>query len=386
MASKYYGYFNPAAAAKVFKTADRYFCQITEDGSIYAGSGYVLFKLTPADYAAIVQPVACCDAGNWTIDKTGRHDGSMNAAEIFTKSVKAAEHKTALQPCPLQVNDGKKGAPLQAGFYNAEDDFSAFYNAAYIAAVGTGATIKAPNAMSAAIVYHNDEASALVMPIRPEPKASRAVKAYFTDNNAQPAGDNAAEIATLRAELEAARRQIVEANKRAEEWMNARDAAELEAATLRNNNSAEADELRGQLITRNAELLEARDEIAAQRDEINDLQAELAELAADNAEAARLVKNAIADTKAQAAEYREQIAALQAVQQQPDNKPEPKTAAELIAARFADMAGVTTTIKGAQTAAPVVWLAGDTTAHAKAIEAAGGKWSNKKSAYYVRVA
>lgn len=50
------------------------------------------------------------------------------------------------------------------------------------------------------------------------------------------------------------------------------------------------------------------------------------------------------------------------------------------------MAGVTTTIKGAQTAAPVVWLAGDTTTHAKAIEAAGGKWSNKKAAYYVRVA
>ena len=50
------------------------------------------------------------------------------------------------------------------------------------------------------------------------------------------------------------------------------------------------------------------------------------------------------------------------------------------------LAGVTTTIKGAQTAAPVVWLAGDTERHADAIKAAGAKWSNKKSAYYVRVA
>lgn len=308
MAKKnYYGSFNPSAASKALKSADRIFCQLTDDGTIYAGSGYVLFKLTPADYAAIVQPVACCDAGNWTIDQHGKHDGSMNAAEIFTKSVKAAEDKTALQPCPLHFQPNTKAAPDQVGFYNAEDDFTAFYNAAYIAAVGT-CTIKAPNATSAAIVYHNDEAAALVMPIRPEPKASRAVKAYFTDNNAQPAGDNAAEIAALRAELEAARRQIVEANKHAEEYMNAREA-----------------------------------------------------------------------------EHAQQIAELQAAAPA-DNKPEPKTAAELIAARFADMAGVTATIKGAQTAAPVVWLAGDTKPHAKAIEAAGGKWSNKKAAYYVRVA
>ena len=38
------------------------------------------------------------------------------------------------------------------------------------------------------------------------------------------------------------------------------------------------------------------------------------------------------------------------------------------------------------TAAPVVWLAGDTKPHEKEIEAAGGKWSGKKNAYYFRVA
>ena len=48
MAKKnYYGSFNPSAAAKALKMADRYFCQVTEDGTIYAGSGCVLFKLTP---------------------------------------------------------------------------------------------------------------------------------------------------------------------------------------------------------------------------------------------------------------------------------------------------------------------------------------------------
>ena len=69
-----------------------------------------------------------------------------------------------------------------------------------------------------------------------------------------------------------------------------------------------------------------------------------------------------------------------------EQKPEPKTAAEIIAARWAEVDGLTATIKGATTAAPVVWLAGDTKPHEKEIEAAGGKWSGKKNAYYFRVA
>lgn len=60
--------------------------------------------------------------------------------------------------------------------------------------------------------------------------------------------------------------------------------------------------------------------------------------------------------------------------------------AEIIAARWAEVDGLTATIKGATTAAPVVWLAGDTKPHEKEIEAAGGKWSGKKNAYYFRVA
>ena len=92
---------------------------------------------------------------------------------------------------------------------------------------------------------------------------------------------------------------------------------------------------------------------------------------------------------------RAKVVELEAQQTQPQEPAEDpqqpaqadgKTAAEIIASRFADMAGVTTTIKGAQTAAPVIWLAGNTQEHAEAIKAAGGKWSNKKSAFYVRVA
>lgn len=292
MAKKnYYGNFNPSAAAKALKGADRIFCQIADDGAIYVTSGCFLFKLAPADYAAIVQPVTHCDAGNWTIDRSGKRDGGMNIAAVFAKSVKGTEHKTALRRCPLHFQPDAKAARDLVGFYNAEDDFAAFYNAAYIAATGAGATIKAPGATGPAIVYHGDEAAALIMPICPDAKASRAVKAYFTE-------------------------------------------ADDELLQAQNEISA----LRGQLARQ-------ADELTALRD------------------------------------------SLQAAHSTPeDNKPEPKTAAGLIAARWAEVDGLTATIKGARTAAPVVWLAGDVQKHANAIEAEGGKWSNKKSAYYFRVA
>ena len=108
------------------------------------------------------------------------------------------------------------------------------------------------------------------------------------------------------------------------------------------------------------------------------------------ADAAELTaaRDEIAQLREQIAQQAAELEALRnAPQAEPVNeKPEPKTAAELIASRFAELEGVTATIRGAQTAAPVVWLTGETDKHADAIKAAGAKWSNKKSAFYVRVA
>lgn len=103
-------------------------------------------------------------------------------------------------------------------------------------------------------------------------------------------------------------------------------------------------------------------ELAAARDEIAQLTAELDAL-------------------------RTRLAQQEAQPQQPaEPAADPRTAAEQVAARFANLDGVTTTINGAQTAAPVIWLSGNTEPHADAIKAAGGRWSNKRSAFYVRVA
>ena len=114
-----------------------------------------------------------------------------------------------------------------------------------------------------------------------------------------------------------------------------------------------------------------------------------------NAADLSIARKEIARQDAELEALRAKLAELEAQQAQPQEPAEDpqqtvqadgKTTAEIIAARFSELAGVTTTIKGAQTAAPVIWLAGNTQEHAEAIKAAGGKWSNKKSAFYVRVA
>lgn len=268
---KYMGNYTNEAA-KALKGSERIICRVTDDGAIYVTNGFIAYKMTPPEYASIVQPVTCCEAGNYTMQNGEKAaDNGFDLVKLFNETVEQTANAPALERCPLTLQAGKAPA---ASYYNPAAGVASFYNAKFIAALTPSATLRATGAISAAVAYVGGEPLALVLPIKPEPKAARAVKAYFAEC------DNGA--------------------------------------------TAEADKLRAELEAQQA---------------------------------------------APAAE-----------------QPEPKTAAELIAARFADLAGVTATIKGAQTAAPVVWLAGDTERHADAIKAAGAKWSSKKSAYYVRVA
>lgn len=287
--------------AKAIKAAEKLICTTTEDGAIYLCSGYWMYKMNPLEYATVAQPVTHCDAGNWTIDSNGKHDGNngTNLLKIFEEASKAAEHKPALKRCPLSLNRDS----LTAYLYHSPDGFAAAYNGLYISAISKGHQLRAPGTTSPAVIYDRNEPFALIMPIRLDAKDSRAVLAYYNEPAAGAADNNAADLALARKE-------------------NARQAEELEV-----------------------------------------LRAKVAELEAQQAQPQEPAEDP----------------------QQPAQA-DGKTAAEIIASRFADMAGVTTTIKGAQTAAPVIWLAGNTQEHAEAIKAAGGKWSNKKSAFYVRVA
>ena len=64
------------------------------------------------------------------------------------------------------------------------------------------------------------------------------------------------------------------------------------------------------------------------------------------------------------------------------NAPAPDLAT--IKARFGNLPGLSLKVKGEKTGAPNVWFTGDVEKYADEIKAAGGVWSKKKSAYWVK--
>lgn len=308
---KFTGSFTPDAS-KALKGSQRLICRTDKDGVAYVTNGFTAYKMFPHEYAAIVQPVTCCEAGNYSIQNGEKCDEvDFNLEKTFLDSVKAANDTGDMARCPLVLTLDKKRTA--AAYYNAEKDFVALYDTRYISALSSGFTLRAPGPTAPAVAYNDNDPFALILPIRPDENTTRAVKAYFTQAAANKT-DEASEAEQLRAEI-----------SRLQDKLNR---AETGAAALEERVEEQAAEL------------EALRTAAGHN---------------DTADESKPATNA-------------------------------KSAAEIIAQRFASIDGVTATIKGAQTAAPVVWLSGDTEKHADEIKAAGAKWSGKKSAYYVRVA
>lgn len=333
MAKKYCMYTFTASATKALKNAERLMCKVDADGAIYVFSGYFIYKMNSFEYEAIARPVTMCDPGEWTIERDGsRHDVcNLDAIKIFADAYDATGSGSTLERSPMAFGTPDKKGTM-CGFYNREKDFSAFYNQVFVDSISpvSGVEFRSAKNLSPAVVYMGENPVALIMPVHAKPEYSRAVKAFFTDS--------------------------------AEHQADAPDAGKIEA-------------LNNELATCKDDLQRTQDELASCRIGLQHSQDELADKNSQLLQA----QNEIAALREQLAQQAAQSAAA-------ESKPEPKTAAEMIAARFADMAGVTATIKGANTAAPVVWLAGNTKRHAAEIEAAGAQWSTKKSAYYFRVA
>lgn len=289
MAQKYTGNYTKEAA-KVIRQSERLECQVTKDGTIYICNGFLIFKMNPMEYASLVQPVTCCDAGNWRIDSAGKKAGTIDAEKIFNQNVLDAKSAATMEACPMVFNL-ERGREI-VGFYNQSADFTAIYNRSFISAIHNGAEFRVVNALSTAVAYSSGEPFAMILPIRPVPNICRAVKAYFTET------ENAA-------------------------------------------GSKDAEDLRAELSARESELSAMRDQLNRQAAELERIQ-----------EAQQKQSETVWD----------------------------------IAARFSGIAGITATVKGAQTASPVIWLSGDTESHHDEIKSAGAKWSAKRGAYYYRVA
>ena len=308
---KFTGSFTPDAS-KALKGSQRLICRTDKDGVAYVTNGFTAYKMFPHEYAAIVQPVTCCEAGNYSIQNGEKRDEvDFNLEKTFLDSVKAANDTGDMARCPLVLTLDKKRTA--AAYYNAEKDFVALYDTRYISALSSGFTLRAPGPTAPAVAYNDNDPFALILPIRPDENTTRAVKAYFTQAAANKT-DEASEAEQLRAEI-----------SRLQDKLNR---AETGAAALEERVEEQAAEL------------EALRTAAGHN---------------DTADESKPATNA-------------------------------KSAAEIIAQRFASMDGVTATIKGAQTAAFFFNDTATTEKHADEIKAAGAKWSGKKSAYYVRVA
>ena len=170
-----------AATAKALKGSPRLVCQVTEDGTIYVCNGFLLCTMNPPEYAATVQGFTCCEPGNWTIDKDGKHEDDahkLDLVRLYADTLKTNADAQPLQRSPLTVQTPKAAAVC---YYNAAADFAAIYDTKFITALHPAAQLRAASAISAAVAYYDDEPFAVVMPIKAEPETARAVRAFFTE-------------------------------------------------------------------------------------------------------------------------------------------------------------------------------------------------------------
>ena len=192
--------------AKALKGSERILCQVSEDGTIYICNGFLLCTMNAPEYAATVQPLTCCEPGAWTFDKDGKHEDEahkLDLVKLFADTVRDTADAAPLARAPFTVQ--AKKAPA-ACYYNADADFAAIYDTKFIDALHPAAQLRTTSAISAALAYINDEPFAVVMPIRAEPNAARAIRAFFTE---------AAEDNTKTDEADKLRAELVQAQEEA---------------------------------------------------------------------------------------------------------------------------------------------------------------------------
>lgn len=316
-----------AALTRSLKATERLQCRGNEEeNAVYVCNGYFLVKLDRAEYDALVRPVTQREAGNFVVEngQTNTAMQPLDMEKLLADAARDAAHD--LTPAPFLVDPGSKSTKTKiATYYSKDGDFVTGFNSDYDAIISAGLPRKSKNPTSPMVVYSGDEPQAMILPVRLYDTKSRvpaAVRAYFTDKPEKSAGEKA---------------------------IRAREAAADERVDMANQ---ERDALRLQ---------------------VEELQKALAE---KTAEAAALTERLSARPEPQPQE--------EATEPQQEQTPADKATA--LVEKLAALYGVTATIKGAQTAAPVVWLTGETNAHKQKIEAMGGKWSGKRSAWYFKIA
>lgn len=344
-----------AATGKALKASDRLVCQVCEDGSIFVCNGYWIFKTTEEEYAAIVQPISHCDAGNWRITSTGREPSDMNISRIWKDSISDSENSPVLEFAPMANRSGKNEI---SGAFCRQTSAVHLYNKSFLDAISPAAIFRVKNKLSPAVAYIDDTPFAMVMPINPTndngSNFCRAVKAWFADQDAAPAKN----------------------------------------AVPADPGSETVADLRAQLADKDAALTQTQQHNSLLRSRVDSLKAVADEYKAARDAARQELEALQAQAEKDAATISELRAALEAARNsQPAETTQPaaivqpqKQTAEAAAARFSSIPGATVTVKGAQSSSPVIWIAAATMEAEKAVKAAGARWAAKRNAFYYSVA
>lgn len=350
-----------AATGKALKASDRLVCQVCEDGSIFICNGYWIYKMTKEEYAAIVQPISHCDAGNWRITSTGREASDMDISRIWNDSVSDSENSPVLEFAPMVNRSGKHEI---SGAFCRKTSTVHLYNKSFLDSVNPAAIFRVKNKLSPAVAYIDDTPFAMVMPINPTndngSNFCRAVKAWFADQDAAPTKDVA----------------------------------------IADPGSESIAELRAQLADRDAAITQTQQHNSLLRSRVDSLKAVADEYKAARDAARQELEALQAQAEKDTQTIQELRAALEAAQNSnPDETAQPaeiaqpaaiarpqKQTAEAAAARFSSIPGTTVTVKGAQSASPVIWIAAATMEAEKAVKAAGARWAAKRNAFYYSVA
>lgn len=320
------------ALTRSLKATERLHCKVDEENNaVYVCNGYFVVKLNPAEYDALVRPVTQREAGNFVIENGEQVPNEpLDMEKILADAAREAVHDLAPAPFIVAPSDKRSKATISP-YYSESGDFVAGFNSDYATIIDPSLPRKGKNAVSPMVIYTGDEPQAMILPVRLDETKSRvpaAVRAYFTENPQEADGENLAKARKERDDLELLVHQLE----------SQRDAVER---------------AHGQEITRLQNVIDAKNE------QIEALTERL---------------NAQPDPQPQD----------EAAEAQPEQAPADKAAA--LVETLAALDGITATVKGAQTAAPVVWLTGEADAHKEKIEAMGGKWSNKRGAWYFKIA
>lgn len=318
------------ALTRSLKITERLHCRVNEETrAVYVCNGYFLVKLDRTEYDALVRPVTQREAGNFVIENGEQVPNEpLDMEKLLADAAQEAAHE--LTTAPFLFDPGVKGVKSKiAAYYSESGDFVAGFNSDYAAIIAPSLPRKSKNPTSPMVVFRGDEPQAMILPVRlgsPE-KPSRvpaAVRAFFTDKPEESADE-----------------KLKRARKDRDEWEQMARRLEAERVGLERT--------------------------------ISDLQKVLADKTAE-IEALTDRLNAQPDPQPQE----------EAAEAQQEQTPADKAAA--LVETLAALDGITATVKGAQTAAPVVWLTGEADAHKEKIEAMGGKWSNKRGAWYFKIA